>query len=46
LEKGTASYSFRYWVGADDRTLSGEEIETFRAAFLQFVKEKGIALRA
>ncbi|MDR3181993.1 MAG: phenylalanine--tRNA ligase subunit beta [Planctomycetaceae bacterium] len=46
LEKGTASYSFRYLIGSADRTLSGEEIESFRMDFLTFIKNKGVALRA
>ncbi len=46
LEKGTASYSFRYWIGADDHTLSGDEIDTFHATFLGFLQAQGIALRS
>ncbi|MDR3198972.1 MAG: phenylalanine--tRNA ligase subunit beta, partial [Planctomycetaceae bacterium] len=46
LEKGTASYSFRFWIGAPDHTLSGEEIESFHKAFLAFIQEHSIALRA
>jgi phenylalanyl-tRNA synthetase beta chain len=45
LEKGTASYSFRYWIGSADRTLSGGEIESFHSGFITFIKNKGIALR-
>lgn len=45
LDKGTASYSFRYEIGADDHTLSGAEIEDFHQQFLDFVKANGIALR-
>ncbi|MDR1963686.1 MAG: phenylalanine--tRNA ligase subunit beta [Planctomycetaceae bacterium] len=46
LEKGNASYSFRFWIGAPDHTLSGEEIESFHQQFLTFIKEKNVALRA
>ncbi len=46
LEKGTASYSFRFWIGAEDHTLSGEEIENFHAQFLSYIKSQNIALRA
>ncbi len=46
LEKGTASYSFRFWIGANDHTLSGEEIDGFHETFLSFVKEHDVALRA
>ena len=45
MEKGTASYSFRYWIGADDHTLSGEEIDGFHKTYLEFLKEKNIQLR-
>ncbi|MDR1483903.1 MAG: phenylalanine--tRNA ligase subunit beta [Planctomycetaceae bacterium] len=45
LEKGKASYSFRFWIGASDHTLSGEEIEQFHKHFLTFIEEKKIALR-
>ncbi|MDR0704527.1 MAG: phenylalanine--tRNA ligase subunit beta [Planctomycetaceae bacterium] len=46
LEKGTASYSFRFWIGAPDHTLSGEEIESFHKDFLTFIQEHHVALRA
>lgn len=45
LPQGQASYTFRYWLAAPDHTLSGEEIEGFRTAFLGFLKENGISLR-
>ena len=45
LEPGTASYSFRYIIGASDHTLSGEEIEAFHQKFLAFLKENNIAIR-
>ncbi len=45
LEKGTASYSFRFWIGSDDHTLSGEEIDGFHKTFLGFLTEKSIPLR-
>ncbi|MDR2168913.1 MAG: phenylalanine--tRNA ligase subunit beta [Planctomycetaceae bacterium] len=45
LEKDKASYSFRFWIGATDRTLSGEEIDKFHQRFLDFIKEKNISLR-
>ncbi len=45
LEKGTASYSFRFWIGSTEHTLSGEEIESFHKAFLAYVAEHGVALR-
>ncbi len=45
LEKGFASYSFRYEIGAADHTLSGGEIDDFHQQFLDFVKANKIALR-
>jgi phenylalanyl-tRNA synthetase beta chain len=45
LEKGMASYSFRFWIGAEDHTLTGEEIEQFHDSFLAFLKNEKIALR-
>lgn len=45
LPPGQGSYSFRYWIGARDHTLSAEEIEQFRAALLAFLQAESIALR-
>lgn len=45
LEKGTASYSFRFLIGAEDHTLSGEEIEAFHRKYMAFLQQNGIALR-
>jgi phenylalanyl-tRNA synthetase beta chain len=45
LDKGTACYSFRFWIGSPDHTLSGEEIELFHQQFLTYIKENNIALR-
>ena len=45
LEKGVACYSFRFWIGSPDHTLSGEEIESFHQQFLVYLKENGISLR-
>ena len=45
LPKGKASYSYRYWLGAWDRTLSSEEIDGFRDALLGFLQSEDIALR-
>lgn len=45
LAKGEASYSYRYWLGAWDRTLSSDEIDGFRDALLGFLQSRGIALR-
>jgi len=45
LPAGHGSYTFRYWLGARDHTLTSEEIEQFRAALLSFLQEQGIVLR-
>lgn len=45
LPPGKGSYSFRYWIGAQDHTLSGEEIQEFRNAMLQFLAAENISLR-
>ncbi len=45
LEPGMGSYTFRTQIGAADHTLSGEEIEDFRSAWLAFLQSKGISLR-
>lgn len=45
LPEGQASYTFRYWLGAADHTLTGAEIEDFRQSFLRFLQEAGISLR-
>ena len=45
LDKGMGSYSFRFVIGSDDHTLSGEELEEFHQAFLNFLKSNGMSLR-
>jgi phenylalanyl-tRNA synthetase beta chain len=45
LAPGTGSYSFRYWLGAQDHTLTSQEIDGFRAAFLGFLQQQGLSLR-
>lgn len=45
LEKGDASYSFRFMIGAEDHTLSGMEIEAFHQKFLAFLESKSISIR-
>lgn len=46
LEKNQGSYTWRLWLGSDDRTLSGEDIDDFRTKWLDFLKREGIAIRA
>ncbi len=45
LPKGKASYSYRFWIGASDHTLTSEEIEDFRNGFLGFLEQRKISLR-
>jgi phenylalanyl-tRNA synthetase beta chain len=45
LPKGKASYSYRFWLGAWDRTLSSQEIDEFRTAMLEFLQSEEIPLR-
>ncbi|MGL4593542.1 MAG: phenylalanine--tRNA ligase subunit beta [Thermoguttaceae bacterium] len=45
IDKGVASYSFRYWIGAADHTLSGDDIESFHKQFLEFIHTNGVSLR-
>jgi phenylalanyl-tRNA synthetase beta subunit len=45
VEKGSACYSFRFWIGSPDHTLSGEEIETFHQQFLTYIKDNNVMLR-
>lgn len=45
LEKSQGSYTWRFWIGADDHTLSGEEIDDFREQWLKFLADAGIAMR-
>lgn len=45
LPEGMASYTFRYWLGSYERTLSGEEIEGFIQSFIGFLAEYGLSLR-
>jgi phenylalanyl-tRNA synthetase beta subunit len=40
-----ACYSFRFWIGSPDHTLSGEEIDSFHQQFLAYIKEQGVSLR-
>jgi len=46
LAPGTGSYSFRYWIGAHDHTLTSDEIDGFREAFLSFLRQQELLLRA
>jgi phenylalanyl-tRNA synthetase beta chain len=45
LPEGKASYSFRFWLGLRERTLTGEDILQFRNSFLEFLTENSLSLR-
>ncbi|MGP3947710.1 phenylalanine--tRNA ligase subunit beta [Streptomyces sp. 7N604] len=45
LEPGIGSYTFRYWLAHPERTLSGEDLEEFRAGFLRFLDSRELSLR-
>lgn len=45
LEKTQGSYTWRLWLGSDERTLSGEDIDDFRTKWLAFLEKEGIAIR-
>ena len=46
LPIGHGSYTFRYWIGHEDRTLERVEIEDFIGAFSEFLCQEGLALRS
>lgn len=43
LENG--SYTFRYWLGAADRTLTSQDLEQFHAELLEYLTAQGIPLK-
>lgn len=45
MPAGKGSYTFRFWLSAPDRTLSSEEIDQFRNAWLAFLQAEAIPLR-
>jgi phenylalanyl-tRNA synthetase beta chain len=45
LPEGKLSYTFRFWLGLRDRTLTGEDLTQFREVFLRYLEEKGLTLR-
>lgn len=45
LDPGLGSYTFRYWIESPDGTLSGAQINTFQAEFLDFLRSRGLRLR-
>jgi phenylalanyl-tRNA synthetase beta chain len=45
LDKGVKSFTFRYWIGLADRTLTKEDIDGFKERFLGFLAGKGLQIR-
>jgi phenylalanyl-tRNA synthetase beta chain len=45
LPEGMDSYTFRYWLGSYERTLTGGELDAFIQSFIDFLGEHGLALR-
>ena len=45
LPSGMKSFTFRYWIGLADRTLTKEDIDGFKERFLAFLAERGLAIR-
>ena len=45
LPQGKASYSYRYWIGSWDHTLTSEEIGDFRDSLLKYLDSREIPLR-
>jgi phenylalanyl-tRNA synthetase beta chain len=46
MPTGRASYTYRFWLGAWDRTLQSEDINEFRRALIDFLNSQDIPLRA
>ncbi len=45
LPEGMVSYTFRFWLGLKERTLSGDDLTAFREAFLGHIAGIGLSLR-
>jgi phenylalanyl-tRNA synthetase beta chain len=45
MPPGKGSYTYRFWLGAADHTLTSDEIEGFRSALLTFLQAENIPLR-
>ncbi len=45
LADNAVSYTFRFWLGMKDRTLTGDDLNGFREAFLSYLGEQGLSLR-
>lgn len=45
LPEGKVSYTYRFWLGLRERTLTGEDLIQFRNAFLDFLGSHALSLR-
>ena len=45
LPEGKLSYTFRFWLGLKDRTLTGDDLSGFRESFLHYLEKKSLMLR-
>ena len=45
LPDGKTSYTFRFWLGLKERTLTGEDLSAFHDIFLGFLEKHGLTLR-
>jgi phenylalanyl-tRNA synthetase beta chain len=45
LPEGTLSYTFRFWLGLRERTLTGDDLTAFRESFLRHISGLGLSLR-
>ncbi len=45
LPESKTSYTFRFWLGLRERTLTGEDLSGFHDAFLSFLKKNDLNLR-
>jgi len=45
IPSGLASYTFRYLLQAEDKTLQTNDIEAFRSSFIEFLSEHNVSIR-
>ncbi|MFC1486031.1 hypothetical protein ACFL55_03285, partial [Candidatus Latescibacterota bacterium] len=45
LPEGKNSFTFRFWLGMPDRTLTGDDLTDFHESVIRFLAENGLSLR-
>ncbi len=45
LPDGKVSYTFRFWLGLKERTLTGEDLSGFHDSFLKILNKRGLTIR-